>query len=590
MSAIAERAARNALQEKLTEARARLSEAGTDLGTKIQRYARDPFALIDDGLVYVMDLETLQVVQFKLWPHQRELIEAWVDIPHLQETGQLRFRNVHEEKSRQMGITWVTAYVAAWALNFHAVPGLALSQKLGEICDSGPTTDSFFGRIKFIHERLPELVRAPLRFIGGNDPQIRNPRRTSAFLTGEGATLDPGRGGKFGYVFLDEAARIPWGESVHAAVTRACPHGRFYNSTPAGEDDVYYRLRAKRLPEYVYLRHHWSDHPWYGIGLHIADVPVVDEDGVPQEPALQLDEDMEQIAATCPLCAGNRAGVRWDPETQLAHRYPGKLTSPWYDAAVVELTDEQVARELDIDYTASLTARVYTEFTEEIHVLDEIAYEPLLPIYLSWDFGWEMTAVGIWQLSPTEMRKIGEWEGGDQTPDQVAAGLRYVLRNLGVEAKNLQQFETLTWLSVGDPAGDAKSPNTGTSLFQDYRREGFAIVGRQRTINSTIIAVKRLLRGRPLPMVVSRAGCPETISHFKSNRWPVDRQGKRKEGAKEPQNDRHNHMMRADAYLITHLFPPPTDVKDSMPHTLEKDGRSRAGWADPELPGYDDPL
>lgn len=561
-------------------------KADSGISDAISHYARDPFAHADEGHVHVLDLETMEVVPLVLWPHQRELIGAWIDLDHLQATGILRLRNVHEEKSRQMGITWVTAWVVCWILHYHPTSGLALSLKGGEICDSGPTPKSFFGRVKFIWRHLPEKYQAPLHFVGQPDPQIRNLRLANAFITGGGATSDPGRGGKFGYIFMDEAARIPMGEMVHAAVARACPSGRFYNSTPAGEDDMYYRLRNPKLPEYVYLRHHWSVHPVYNRGMHVAEVALYDEQGNQQEPVVQLDAAQEAAAAVCPLCPGNRQGMIWTP-TMPCHRYPGKLTSPWYDLAVVELTDDQVARELDIDYTRSLTARVYPEFNEELHVIEDIPYDPQLPIELSFDFGWSSaTAVGIWQEYPNEYCKIGEFEQTDLTPDQVVAGIKQVLRRLGVAEGDLAGFNMLTWLAVGDPAGAATSPQTGTTLFADYRREGIAIISKQRTVDQTITAVKRLLRGRPKTLLISEAGAPASVTHYKSNRWPTDRAGRPKPDPSGPANDVHNHSCRADAYLIAHKFPPAADIQEY----LEPVTRATSGHLADDLPGYDDVL
>lgn len=553
-------------------------------GTR-QHYALNPFALADEGLVTILDLETLQRVPLKLWPHQREVVTAWVDLEYLAEHGRPRFRNLHEEKSRQMGLTWVIAYVIHWALSFHETSGLALSQKLGEVCDSGPTTDSFFGKIKFIWEHLPPELRAPLIFTGGNDPSIRNPLFTNGFLAGEGATLDPGRGGRYDYIFLDEAARIPWGRVVQTAVTRACPSGRLYNSTPNGEDALYFWLRDTRPAGYTFLRHHWSLNPVYARGLHFAAYRSDSSTGEIGGLSPQATDAMLEAAEKCVLCQGTIDGLAWDASNPRSHRFPGRLTSPWYEAAIVELTDEQVAQELDIDYAGSLPARVYTEFTEERNVIPHIPYDPNLPLELSWDYGWSMNAVGIWQDAPGEYRKIGEFEAPDLLPEQVVAGVIRTLRELGVEERNLSPHNTLTWLCIGDPAGEATQMATGRPLTADYRRAGFAISSRMRNVDQTIIAVKRLLMGRPKVLLVSGDTCPGTVRHFKMNKWETDRVGVRKPNAKLV-NDEHNHMLRADAYLITHKFPPPT-VDEGL-EAVRRRGEE-TGRLDPDL-SYDTKL
>lgn len=546
-----------------------------------RHHALDPFALANGGLAIILDLETLEEKPLVLWEHQREVISSWIDLAYLAEHERPHFRNVHEEKSRQMGLTWVTAYVCLWALNFHNLAGLALSQKLGEVCDSGPTTDSFFGKVRFMWERLPIELRAPLLFTGGNDPSIRNPAMPNSFLAGEGATPDAGRGGKYDYVFLDEAARIPWGRIVHTAVSRACPSGRFYNSTPKGEDALYYWLREKRPRGYIFLRHHWSLNPVYAREIHVAALSPSPDTAEPGALAVQPTFEMQTTAEACELCHGTTTGVVWDPNNPQAHRFPGRLTSPWYEQAIVELTDEQVAQELDIDYAGSLPARVYTEWSDERNLVPHIPYDPTLPIELCWDYGWSMNAVGILQESQWEYRMIGEFERPDLLPEQVVAGLKEVLLSIGVERKNLATHNTLAWLCRGDVAGEATSMATGRSIVNDYRRLGFAIHSQPYKVDRTIVAMKRLLLGRPKLMVVSAETCPNTARHFRMNKWETDREGARKPNARL-QNDEHNHMLRALAYIVTYKFPPPAERGGSEPPPSERQ-REETGKVDPGL-------
>lgn len=542
-----------------------------------ERYARDPFAHLEDEHIWIPDLVTLEMVPFRPFEHQEEILRSWIDLDYLARTGRPRFRNVHEEKSRQMGVTWDLAYAVWWLLTYHDTWGLVVHLKLEEIDDGGSksTVDSFFGKVRLIQEArrppegdgrepgdfyLPRRFAAPLSW-RMNPSQIKN-LSNSTFVTGEGATPNPGRGGRFPWCILDEAAFIPWGESVHAAVSRAIPEGRFYNSTPFGEDNMYARIRNTRPRGYTFLRHHWSQHPTYGLGKHIAG----------------------EHPDACLLCQGNVEGLAWDPANPVAHRYPGQLTSPWYDDAVEELTDEQVAGELDIDYAKSLSARVYPEFTEEVHVVKEgILFDPNLPLSFSFDYGMDSTAVGIFQESPYEMRMIGEFEQGDLVPEAVATGVRQVLRGLMHEAEHDPlQIERLTsveatrgYLAVGDPAGEGRDLATGRPLVEHYRRAGFNIVSQRQAISTTINATKRILFGRPKPLRISGPHCPRTITHFKMNRWPTDREGRRKPGG-VPLDDAHNHMMRGIAYLITHKFPPPTST-ESLQEATEDTGKIDAG-------------
>jgi hypothetical protein len=504
-------------------------------------YRLDPLLALAEGRIKVWDPDRLEAVPWEPWPNQIDSILSWIDVDGLAD-GRLRFRNVHVEKSRQEGDTTAFAYAVLWALTYWPVPLLVQHQDLGAVADPGLTYDSFFGKVKFMHERWPVTIgRAPLRFTGGNQPVIRRLDNETGFLAGEGQTADPGRGGRYAGAIIDEAARLRFDRQAQAALTRACPVGRVMLSTPHGEGNVYYELREKRPRGWLFLRHHWTDHPIYARGLHVAG----------EEPE------------TCGACAGVVAGLPYDPNSDVAHRYPGRPTSPWYDDAVRELTDEQVAQELDIDYAASLVARVYPEYDSAVHLApEEIPYDPALRLEVAWDYGVAPTAGAIVQESPFEIRVIGDFEVWDATPETVSRVLVDELRALGV-SETVINDRSLHVLCVGDPAGEARQLATGRPLVAEYRALGWEIVSRPARIASTVNAVRRLLRpGKPKPLVVSPRA-HRFDRHAKANRWPVDKQGNRKPDATEPVNDEHNHMMRAFAYLVHWKYPFTEDEEEA---------------------------
>lgn len=545
-----------------------LAETKQKAGTVSLRYALDPFAHCEDEHVWILDLETGEDVAFKPWPHQVELARAWIDLDLLARSAKahpdqarVRWRNVVEEKTRQMGITWALAWLDLWALMYHDDSGLVTHLKYRKVDDggSGSTTDSYFGKIRHMWLRLPENHRPPLEFTMGLVRHSQHPRR---FLVAEGASPESGRGGNYSRGVIDEAARIQFGESVHAALSRAIPQGRVYNSTPNGDQNVYARLVARPPVGMTKLRHHWTQHPLYAAGLHIAAVADIDDDGTPQEQPEQLDADMERIQDGCALCEGNRDGLQWDPEQTLCHRYPGRFTSPWYDQAVAELTDDQVAMELEIDYSGRLSARVYPEFNEGVHVVDSLPLDPSAPVELAFDYGGH-TAVLLLQNLPYEVHVVGEVEiEKDAIPEMVDRFIRAEFHRLGFHERELGRSHTLAFPAVGDPAGEQKQQATARSLVHDYRTLGWNITSRPRLIKVTILAGRRLMLGRPKRLYVSREGAPNFIEHAKQNHWPVDRDGNRKPNQREPNNDRHNHMMRAFAYWCAERFPPLEEPDD----------------------------
>lgn len=526
-------------------------------------YRLDPLSHLDAGHVTILDVESKRPVPFRLYDHEAELIDAWVTV-HEGEAGEqpwLEWHNVRGEKSRQMGWTWTVAYVILWSLMYWPVRGLAQHVDLGRIADI-PTegrspTDSLFGKVRYMAEGegWPEWA-APAEFLSfrhGPEQMIVS-NLTGGYIIGRGQEDDPATGGTYDYYLQDESARIEHGNLVEESVVSACPTGRMYISTPHGKDNVFYQLKDPPREGFRYLRHHWSIHPVYSRGLHIAGT----------EPA------------SCVRCAAMLAGEKWVANNPLsAHRYPGKLTSPWYDGMVAQIVDdERIAQELDISYERSIGARVYPEFSAEKHVRPHIPYVDGVDVQLSWDYGWSpsFTSVGIWQDLPGELRKIGELEVQEQTPEQVAALVRERVVSLmlraGMDLEYARNFVqpnfTRGWLAVGDPSGAATEIGSGESIVIQYRKQGFEISsptkkgkrGSPGFVRQTITSYKRLLHGVPKPVFYSADTCADTIRHLESNRYKTDRTGAVLQSY-EILNDSHNHMTRADAYYVSYKYPAP---------------------------------
>lgn len=535
------------LEAMIDRARAQSAAARGEgeLESQWERWALDPFELLDSGLVHIYSRDWDGRVPLEAFEYQRSSVADWVDLEHLRAERRLRFRDVIVEKSRQLGMTWIFAFAVWWAVVFHDVQGLVLAQKLNDVDDGGEanTWGSFFGKVRYLHENGPTLVssRVELDFKHG-PPAMLTPldREDSTFVLGEGATQSPGRGRTLTFALLDEAARIPFDQAVMKAVRLACPTGKALLSTPWGIGNEFYRLRKASSPGWRIRRVHWAEHPLYGRGAHVSG-------------------ELEGCVACALALAAEARGA--DPASVPgAHRYLGRLVSPWYDATVVDMTDEEVAEELDIDYTAALPGRVYREWDQGRHtVRGRVPLEESLGVELAFDYGLDCTSVVVMQDAPSELRVIGELEVADQTPGQVAESLRGVLAGLGAHERLLEPSWTRAMLAYGDPAGEARSLTTGRSVVQDYAAAGFVINSTPRSIATTINSVKRLLRGYPKPLVVAIDQCPNFVEHAGANRWPTDANGARVRAA-APLDDRHNHAMRAFAYYVASKWPAPVEL------------------------------
>lgn len=548
----------------------------------LERWARDPIGWIN-AFVWIASKfggrrGRIRPMRMELFPDQERTIAEWVDLEHLAETGELVFRNIVIEKSRQIGETWLFAALLLWALVFHPIQGLALHRKAAEIADRGFTVKSLFGKIRFAYSRLvPDAVPPATRLAFSpfsTDPAKVTNEANGATLHGEAQSDDPGRGGSFDVVLVDEAAFVRHGESVYSAIDEACPEGKALLSTVNGSDNFHARIYDEEPQGWRRLRLHWSTHPIYAKGLHIAALRPL-EGHRRGRLAPQPNDAMRAAAVACELCQGTIAGLAWNPRSPKAHRFPGKLTSPHYDRAVIGKTAEQVASELDIDRERSLKARVYDEFSRETHVERDpdgtelvIPFDPELPLELAFDYGLDVTAVAIFQDHPLEYRLIGEVEVTDQpgetpTPEVVSRRLVEELRELGVQERYLTPDWTRKLYAIGDPSGEGRGLETGRPLVSAYRALGFEIrkppTHLTRTVEPSIRSLKRLLLGTPKPLKVS-ARCSRWIRHATHNRWPTDALGNRRLSATVPLDDEHNHIMRATAYLTVAKFPPTPDA------------------------------
>lgn len=433
---------------------------------------------------------------FRLYGYQRRFVD---EVVRVDESG-LDIDNALNEKSRQMGFSWLYMAIELWALTYWKTFRVKnISRKQDEVDDGGEasSTDSLHGKIRFMWERLPDGLKAPLLF-----RTLRISRKDApGFIVGESANPNAGRGGTYDMVLLDEAAFIPFSEQIVAAVTQACKRGVQLNSTPNGKAGAFGRLRHAAQSVFKVLTNHWTEHPVFSKGLYY------DEEQRPR--------------------------------------------SPWYDAQCEKMLPEDVARELDIDYEGSVLAKVFPEAGKGMHVC-KVGYDANLPLQLWWDFGMaDPTSVMFVQIyiagKLPEVRVIADYEETDLVPAEHAENIRAILRKIGFRG------DTRSIRCYGDPAANSRSLQKKTTLTQDYAKEGLVIRSRRSSIVEGIKLCKMLLRGQSGTLHVDH-GCELFQLHLHENRYPTDRQGNRKAGVEEPLNDAHNHMCAGFRYGMVNNF------------------------------------
>jgi hypothetical protein len=425
----------------------------------------------------------------RLFPDQSATIAAWIDLDHLAETGELVFRNVGSRRAGRSARRGCSPPSSAGCCTStrRRRRRPAHERRRDRRRRRTQHVKSLFGKIRYINQRL-DRPASPASAGSASTPSARKGPRSvenldnGATIYGEGQKDNPFRGFTLDFALVDEAAFVRHGELVFAAIDDACPEGKALVSTVNGDDNIHARIADEQPEGWTYLRLHWSEHPIYAQGLHVAAALELDEHGRAIRGSIAEPGDPD-----CPLCQGTLAGLDWTPRDTRAHRYPGKLTSPWYEKAISGKTNEQVAREYDIDREGALGARVYDEFQTDRHVVAAgIPYDDALPIELAWDYGLDCTSVVFLQDAPREVRAIALLEMGDlfgttATPERVAAAVSASARRARrAAACSRRRSGRAASKAIGDPAGDNRQTQTGIGEAEAYRRQGFSIIAPPR--------------------------------------------------------------------------------------------------------------
>lgn len=467
-------------------------------------YKYDPVKFVSECCYTITDVDppngVFKTELLALFAVQADFVNGMVEIDRENDTFYVN--DSHVEKSRQMGMSWILmAIFGVWVpLFWPGMNGLAISRKEKEVDDGGEnsTTDSMFGKARFMYDRLPSWLK-PKQDFQFKLLTIRNPNNGS-YLRGDTANPNAGRGGTYKFAVCDEWAFVPNSELVWSAISRACPRGKILNSTPFGSGNHYARMKRQHVrgtdTGFKFFRLHWSQHPLYSRGLAFS----------------------EEL---------------------------GRLSSPWYESQIRTMTPEQIARELEINYARSVTGLVYPEFSvddiEQVTTEAEFAPEKG-EIYLGWDFGLsDPTAVLLCQKN-----RLG---GYDVFQEVQSDGLAVV--NVVPQIKEFARGYNMPVYHWGDPAGNQREKISGSSIIEELGKHGIVVNSRVRPVVDGISLVRTMHRERKIRV---HPRCLIYIECKENYHYPLGRDGTPKEGAEIPVHDWSSHMMDAERYLATGIF------------------------------------
>jgi len=300
-----------------------------------------------------------QHIPFILYDYQEEAV------PIIQEhinNGQ----DLLIEKSRDMGASWLFLAVAFWGLRFQEWISL-MGSRNEKFVDTRGNMDSLFEKLRYMDRMLPEWLKLGFKEgISDKSLLLINPKDKST-ISGESNNSYFGTAGRYNFILFDEFSK--W-EQTDDIAWRSCGDAtpcRIANSTPSdrGMNCHFYKLIEQGIDK---LTLHWTKHPDKNRGLYYERA----------EEKIFLNPDKEEDL--------EKANELWKAGTRVG--------SIWYDKECERRNDIEIAQELDIAYDASLAGAIFNKFDFKTQV-ENVEYRSSLPLYVSWDFGMDTTAI-LW--------------------------------------------------------------------------------------------------------------------------------------------------------------------------------------------------
>lgn len=480
---------------------------------EIEKCKRDPKYFFNTYLVTekndtFFSAWTPSVVPFILFPFQEEYVyELWESIVEwskpVEERDPKILVNVFIEKSRQMGISWVTAWIMVYWFVHHQHKYTLISRTEAEV-DSPWDMDSLFEKMRFMMANLPKWMRPDSynkdlwKDKSNRKMNISNPD-SNASITWKTANPWAWRWGTRNAVFLDEMAFMQYANQINRSVASNTPC-RIFNSTPNGEGNEFYRMKllAEKW-EIKRLRYHWSDHPFYN--------------------------------------------------------------KEWYENRIKGMTPEAIAQELEIDYNTAIAGRVYPEFKAES---ERIAYDPNKPLFYIIDNShwWkDPHAVIVLQLdTSTHFWDIIDSIEMNCSITDMANFMACVPKMSLTDAQLefLERHRTYNWKRatfVSDPYDTHTKikdyHNDGTVIANEYRKVGINLV-----IPKIINTKAQIMQTRSnLYRLRYNDNCLDFASAIMNARYPESKEGSNSTSRSDkPVHDWTSHFRTALEYAVWYLL------------------------------------
>jgi hypothetical protein len=210
---------------------------------------------------FVFDMKKQQIDKMTCFPYQESCLNTFNDN-----------QNSIVLKSRQMGLSVISALYVAWRLVF------CPDERILVVADNGNGAVRFLNTVRQFLDRLPDWLLPEERLIN-NTKQISF--SNGSWVKAVASSKQAGRGESLTCLILDETAFIEHAQDIWmgAGLALAATQGKcIMISTPKGTGNLYHQTwtqATKGKGNFVPIKLHWSIHPILSEGLETR----VDSDG-----------------------------------------------------------------------------------------------------------------------------------------------------------------------------------------------------------------------------------------------------------------------------------------------------------------------
>ena len=420
-------------------------------------------------------------------------------------------------KSRDMGATWMLIAVIDWLSIFYRGNTSYLTSLREEDVDNR-MPDSLFGKLRYMHMRLPDWLQCGWTDHGERVDRMNNIEfpETGAYIRGQKVESTGGRQGRATILGVDEFAHVTAALTALAAFSALAPT-IFYISTPEGPGNPF-AVMAQEVGANV-KRLHWKDHP-----LKNAEWKKV-ESGKPKyfNPAIWAQEQ-EIVFETSKSGRVYEQLISFEgPDTLWCHIQRGAFVQydPSYD--VYSFSDLG-----GNDPCSTLFAQV-KPIPPEFHHL--VPSRKCLVLFGEYE-GKNMTAYCLrWYLN--------------------SRGYRYAAHIVDLRTGNQSESSGKSWIK------NLRDPNVLTHMSQHFGKllevgPPIHAEGKRNWEQPTIDIVNQAL-SLPGVIAINALGCPHLILAMQAWAYPVDRDTQEKLTGSSPNHDQWSHAGKALAYGVDWL-------------------------------------